>query len=300
MKELKLDDICSGNCYHICTNGLETNVIIRDRKDFTIAHNYLALSGWQTQIRIMAFTIMSNHVHVLVSCSGREQAEKFIRLFKRLYSTHLFNEYNMSNTLRGIKDSITLIDDISYFRSCVAYILRNALCARICKKVEDYPWSSYSCYFSETKQNSKKISDLGPRQRREILKTRQDLRQCPYLIGDDRKIDAKSFVCYEVVEKSFLNSGKYFLSCLGNCNDAKMEYEMTYKPHISINDVELTEIIEKIVQTKYYGKRISELTHSEKCSTIKQIYFNNKASIPQLSRILRLPKDLIRQILNQI
>lgn len=300
MKNIELKDLFSGNCYHVCTNGHETPAIIMDEEDFKVAHNYLALAGWKIGIENLVYTIMTNHVHILVICKDRNLAVKYIRLFKRLYSTHLLNKYGMSDTLKGTEDSISLIDSISYFRNCVAYILRNALCARICRRIEDYPWCSYSCYFNDTSSKDlRKISETGVCETRRILKTRQNLSNCPYLINSEGMIEAKSFVRYDIVEKAFLNSGRFFLTSLGTCNDAKMEYEMTFKPLVRVNDKELSEVIDTLVRKRFEGKKISELSQSEKCSIIKNIYFNNKTTVPQLSRILGLQKDLITHILSR-
>ena len=202
--------------------------------------------------------------------------------------------------MRGIEDSISLIDSISYLRNCVAYILRNALCARVCRRIEDYPWSSYSCYFNtDIPLTSRRIHELGECERRVLLRTRQDLSGCPHTVSTDGMIEARSFVRHDIVEKAFLNSGRFFLTSLGTCNDAKMEYEMTFKPLVRVNDKELSEVIDVLVGKRFGGKKISELSQSEKCSIIKNIYFNNKTTIPQLSRILGLQKDLIAHILSR-
>ena len=300
MKKIELIDLFDKNCYHICTNGHETPTIIMNEEDFKVAHNYLALAGWKTGIEILAYVIMTNHVHILVVSNDRNQAIKYIRLYKRLYSTYLLHKYKMPNTLRGIEDSISLIDSISYFRNCVAYILRNALCARVCRRIEDYPWSSYSCYFNtDIPLTSRRIHELGECERRVLLRTRQDLSGCPHTVSTDGMIEARSFVRHDIVEKAFLNSGRFFLTSLGTCNDAKMEYEMTFKPLVRVNDKELSEVIDVLVGKRFGGKKISELSQSEKCSIIKNIYFNNKTTIPQLSRILGLQKDLIAHILSR-
>ena len=299
MKKIELKDLFSGNCYHVCTNGQETQTIVMDKEDFKVAHNYLALAGWKTGIEILAFVIMSNHVHIMIICKDRNLAVRYIRSFKKLYSMYLSQKYDMSEALRGIEDSISLIDSISYFRNCVAYILRNALCARICKRIEDYPWSSYPCYFNmQAHEGAGRISDLRIRERRMVLKTRMDLSECPYRVNSEGMIEAKSFVRYDIVEKAFASSGKFFLASLGTCNDAKMEYEMTCKPLVRVNDKELAEVIEALTEKRFEGKKISGLTQSQKCSIIKNIYFNNKTTIPQLSRILGLPKGIVRQILS--
>lgn len=299
MKNIELTDMFSGNCYHVCTNGQETPAIIMDNEDFKVAHNYLALAGWKTGIVTLVYTIMSNHVHILIICKDRNQAVRYIKSFKKLYSMYLSQKYNMSAVLRGIEDSISLIDSLAYFRNCTAYILRNALCARICRRVEDYPWSSYPCYFSmPANERARRISDLGARERRRILKTRMDLAGCPYIVNSEGIIEARSFVRQDIVEKAFGYSGKFFLACLGTCNDAKMEYEMTCRPLVRVDDKELADVIEALAEKKFAGRKISGLSQSEKCSIIKNIYFNNKTTIPQLSRILGLSKAVIRQILS--
>jgi len=192
MKNIELKDLFSGNCYHVCTNGQETPTIIMDKEDFKVAHNYLALAGWKTGIEVLAYIIMSNHVHIMIICKDRNLAVRYIRSFKKLYSMYLSQKYDMSEALRGIEDSISLIDSISYFRNCVAYILRNALCARICKRIEDYPWSSYPCYFNmQAHEGAGRISDLGIRERRRVLKTRMDLSECPYRVNSEGMIEAK-------------------------------------------------------------------------------------------------------------
>ena len=298
MRNLELKDIFAGNCYHICTNGQESPVIMKCDDDYKVALNYLALLGWKYGIGILAYCLMSNHVHILIICRNREEAQRFIRSFKRLYSAYLLNRYGQSDTLRGIKDSITLIDSVQYLRNCIAYILRNGLSAGICMRIEDYPWSSHSCYFNTANSDQyRKVEDLGEREKRSMFKTRQNLKGCPYLIDRTGKILDRSFVRHDLVEKAFNNSGKFFLLTLGICNDAQMEYEMACRPLIGVNDGELIRIAERTASERFKGRSIPDLSSKERCSMIKTLYFNNKTTIPQLSRILGLPRALVTQIL---
>lgn len=298
MKTIRLEDLFDGNCYHICTNGEESPIIMRDKEDFRTAVNYLAIAAWKTRTIIVAFCLMSNHIHTMSICSNRAQAERFIKLFKQLYSTHLKRKYGMNKALHKIQDSISLIDNIQYFRNCIAYILRNSISAKVCRKTEDYPWSSYFCYFRDSNDDCISISSMGPREIRRILKTRPDLDGCPFSIDSEGMISPRSFVAFEIVEKAFINSGRLFLFHLGTCNDALMEYEMACKPLIGVNDTELLRATEKIAANRFRGKTIAELTNQQKCSIIKTVFFNNKTSIPQLSRVLGLPRDIISRILS--
>lgn len=109
------------------------------------------------------------------------------------------------------------------------------------------------------------MSDMTFIQKRRMLKTGLDLRDCPFRLDDDGLITLGSFVRSDIVERVYRRSGKSFMYYLGCCNDARMEYE---------------------------------LTSAEKCSILKHLFFNNKTSVPQLSRVLGLPRKLIQRIMS--
>ena len=119
MEDMDLKALYDGNFYHVCTNGLEQVTLLKDEEDFRTAWNYLALSAWRIGVEIVAFTLMSNHVHEILACKDASDANTAIKLF--------------------------------YMKNCIAYILRNAVCARICARPEDYRWASYACCSSTTR-----------------------------------------------------------------------------------------------------------------------------------------------------
>ena len=296
---MELHELINGNCYHICTNGQGTPTLLKDEEDFRTACVYLALVSWKLKVDILAYIVMSNHFHVMTMTEDRRNAKRFIKAYKQKLSLFLRGKYGTEKILKGVADSITLVDSIKYFQNCVAYILRNALCAKICRRLEDYPWSSYSAYFTKTDdEGDLMISSLGARERKQILKSRDDLSGCPYRLDKNGNIVNKSFIKTDIVETAFKNSSRSFLYSLGTCNDMKMEYELAMKPLLNVNDTEMAGIAEELAATRFAGKAISELTNSNKCAMIKTLYYNNKTTIPQLSRILGLPRDIIAHALD--
>lgn len=186
MKEINLKALYKGNFYHVCTDGLEQVTLLKDEEDFKVAWNYLALSAWRTGVEVVTFTLMSNHVHELLACQDECQADKAIKLFKKLLSTFLRRKYGLSQILHETTDCISLIDTEQYMKNCIAYILRNAVCARICSK-------------------------LGFTQKRNLLRTGMNLNSCPYELDETGLIILESFVRSDIVEKVYRNSGKSFL-----------------------------------------------------------------------------------------
>lgn len=301
MRELSLKDLFDGNFYHISTEGLEQVTLLKDEEDYRIAWNYLALVAWRTGVDVVAFVLMSNHIHTLLACRDVLQAKKAINLFKQLLSTYLRNKYGMSNAMHNSSDSISLIDSIKYLRNCIAYIFRNPISARICLKPEDYKWSSYhSCFKPSTVGgNAKRVSDLKFVERRKLLRTGQNLAECPLLVDDEGYVTLGSFVRNDIVANAFWNSGKSFMFHLGSCNDAKTEYELVYQPMIEATDTDMYDSVSKYVASRFRNKTISDLTTSEKCSILKPLFFNHKTTVPQLSRIIGLPRELVRKMFLQ-
>ena len=299
MKEITLEELYDGNFYHVCTEGLETDVIVRDDEDFVVARNYLALSSWKTKVFVVAFCIMSNHVHILVGAKNRKLTLAYIRHFKQIYSTYLHNKYGLDNALKGQLESIAIISDIKYLRNCIAYILRNAVSAKICRKVDDYPWSSYGAYFKDGEfRKDLPLATLKGRLRKKVLRTRMNLDGCPYRIYEDGNISVESFVRIDMVHRAFNNSGKLFLYYLGCCNDSQMEYEFANRPLMTSSDCDLLSVAEGIAVKRFKGKGISMWTSSEKCSMLKHLFFNYRSTIPQLSRVMGLSRELVRKVLS--
>lgn len=301
MKELRLKDLHDGNLYHVCTEGLEQTTLMMDDEDYRVSWNYLALAAWRTGVEIVAFVLMSNHIHELITCQDKQQAEKAIKLYKQLLGQYLKSKYGLTRILHGSHDSIVCIDTIQYLMNCIAYIFRNPVSAKICKRPGDYMWSSYTSCFNDHSNRTivRKVSELGFSKKRSMLRTAMDLTSCPYSIDDNGMITLDSFVRNDIVEKAFWNSGKSFLYHLGCCNDAMMEYELVYQPLMNVSDGEMHRMITRHVAERFRGRAISELSVSEKCSILKSLFFSHNTTIPQLSRIIGLPRELVRKILSQ-
>lgn len=295
-----MKDLFDGNFYHISTEGLEQVTLLKDEEDYRVAWNYLALVAWRTGVDIVAFVLMSNHIHTLLACRDIIQARKAIALFKQLLSTYLRNKYGVSHVLHNSSDSISLIDSIKYLRNCIAYIFRNPISARICTKPEEYKWSSYhSCFRSAACGNARNMADMKYRERRQVMHSSRNLSECPLLVDDDGYVTLDSFVRNDIVSNAFLNSGKSFMYHLGSCNDAKTEYELVYQPMREVTDNDMYEEVSRYVAVRFRDKAISDLTTAEKCSILKALFFNHKTTVPQLSRIIDLPRELVRKMLLQ-
>ena len=78
----------------VTTDHLTDRIWFRDEEDFKVGMNLVAILACSFPVEILAFTLMSNHVHFVLAGSY-EQAERFINEFKRRYAQHVRKKYGM-------------------------------------------------------------------------------------------------------------------------------------------------------------------------------------------------------------
>ena len=87
------------NFWLVTTDHLEDGLWFRDEKDFIVAMNLVAVMALGGKVSVLAFILMSNHLHFVLEGS-RENALRFINSFKRRYSMYLRRKYGVKEFLR--------------------------------------------------------------------------------------------------------------------------------------------------------------------------------------------------------
>ena len=317
------------NYYHLCTEGLSETVMFRDNEDYVTGINYLAVCQIalnqtalnqtalnQTapnqiapnQIEIIAFCLMSNHLHI-VAKGERAILKKFIISFKRRYSMWLARKYNEHKILHRTTFTIKEIDSTEYLKQVIAYVLRNPIAAGINVSPFQYKWSSASCYFRQKdetfpqKNGTFRQKDIGGKKDqtgltgnkiRRIFKTRTLIFDGINII-EGEMADLTSFVKFTEVEAIFKTSRvlMYFMS---KDNDNEIELEMNTLKKVSYNDSTVINAIRQICEKKFQTSQINALGIHEKCSLVKYMKKNFNSSPKQIARILSLRLQTIAQI----
>ena len=74
--------------YLVTTSHLESATLFRENADFIVGMNAVPLIAAYTGVVIVAFILMSNHVHFILYCTY-SQALDFINGYKKHYSFYL-------------------------------------------------------------------------------------------------------------------------------------------------------------------------------------------------------------------
>ena len=136
--------------YHIMLRGINQQQIFEDEEDYQkfieIIKNYQAICEY----KIFAYCLMGNHVHLLMEF----KKEPIEQAFKRIGSKYVY-WYNVKYQRKGhlFQDRFKSepVDDDPYFLTVIRYIHQNPVKAGLCKKVEEYKYSSYGEYLNGSK-----------------------------------------------------------------------------------------------------------------------------------------------------
>jgi putative transposase len=135
--------VLPGYPHHVVQRGHNKQVVFADRRDYYRYLATLAEFKGELGIKVYAWCLMTNHVHLLLAPSD---ASGLGRLMKRLSGrqTRYFNRMEQrSGTLWEGRYKSSLVQSDSYLLACCRYIELNPVRARMVAAAEDYPWSSY-------------------------------------------------------------------------------------------------------------------------------------------------------------
>ena len=135
--------VCAeGYPHHITQRGNNKDTIFFDDEDRRFYLDVLQRYVKRYGLKIHAYCLMDNHVHVLAVPEKETSLARGIGGTSLLYTQHINRKYERSGRLWQNRFFSALVEEEPYLWAVMRYIERNPVRARIVKKAEDYPWSS--------------------------------------------------------------------------------------------------------------------------------------------------------------
>jgi len=128
---------------HAIQRGNNRQAIFFDEADYRFYLDCLKKAAEKYDCLIHAYVLMTNHVHLLITPEHRESLSRFFQYVGRFYVAYINKTYDRTGTLWEGRFKASLIEEDQYLLSCYRYIELNPVRARMVKRPEDYPWSSY-------------------------------------------------------------------------------------------------------------------------------------------------------------
>lgn len=147
-----------GALYHVIVRGNQRQRVFFGPADH---HRYLQLLGKKSQehsIKIYAYCLMPNHVHLLVEQSADRPLSKFMQGLQTAYTKFFNIKHKKSGHLFQGRYKAFLVERENYLLELVRYIHLNPFRGKLEEKVGDYPWTSHGQYVGKEKRPRARVA----------------------------------------------------------------------------------------------------------------------------------------------
>ena len=282
--------------YLVSTDHMSEALWFKDDEDFKAGMNQVAVVTSLTGTTVLAFSLMSNHVHFVLQ-STREDAETFINRFKQAYSYYYWKKYGEKKFLRrNAVDFQRLEANGESLERGLAYTQMNPVAANICSHPSGYRWGTGDAFFRERPARGLRLGDLSLREQARILHSRVRLNP-EWILSEDGYILPESYVPTKFVEKVFRTPARfnYFLN-----NSSKAKARMSQKELAlpSFRDQTILAALPDLCRGLFRVDNPHLLSEEQLAELSRQLRFRFSADIHQIARILGKPYAEIVRLLN--
>lgn len=156
--------------WHLYTLGKETSIIFSDDDDYRYSMNQMAkCSSEFPELAIVAFELMSNHLHIVLTGE-----EKRVNDFFAVFRHRLVRYFAKRNVVLTDEFKMTLkkIKDLASLRNVIVYVNRNGYVVQPNYTPFSYPWGTGFCYFNMEAKGLPLLKNMTYRDLRKFFKSR--------------------------------------------------------------------------------------------------------------------------------
>ena len=136
--------------YHVTQRGNRRDNVFFDNEGRQRYLEWLREYSRKHGLKILAYCLMTNHVHLVVVPINRETLERVMRPLHMRYAQYVNKAMGWSGHLWQGRFFSSALDD-RYFWTAVRYVERNPVRARLVDKAADYIWSSAAAHCGRKK-----------------------------------------------------------------------------------------------------------------------------------------------------
>lgn len=281
----------SGPFFHLYTSPLENDVLMDCDEDRTVILNMIALVSREVNLEVLAYALMSNHLHIIFKGAVLNGNAFFDLLVKRL--KRYLSGKGKAKCISKVCCGIQAITTLKQFRDEIAYVIRNPFVVRDDINLFAYQWCSGFLYFNSllSFRNGIPAAELSYRDRRRITRSADMvLPEGLWVSGD--LILPESFVNYRLVESLFGSARKFLFWVLKNI-EAQVELANMYGESASVSDDEMFLLSRQMCERQFGVKTPQELPESQQKELAVLLRNRYHASNGQLCRLTGLSKSKV-------
>lgn len=282
----------------VTTDHLSDRLWFKDTQDFVVAMNIVAVLSLRMNVSILAFILMSNHVHFVLA-EDKAKALKFITEFKRLFSWYLTNKYGKREQLR--RNDVDIRELSAYDESlerAIAYVQMNCVAAGLCLSPTDYRWGSGNCFFRASTVNGTPARTLSRRKIRALTHSTEVIPE-DWLFSQEGYILPDCYIARDFVQSLFRKPQRmlYFLE---HSSKAAKRLSLSEQDIPSFKDQTIVAAIPDLCRALFRKNSFKELNPTEQTELLRQLRRRFSSNINQLCRITGLEYADAAKLLDSI
>ena len=280
----------------VTTDHLEEGLWFREEEDFKVGMNYVATLAAEAFVSILAFILMSNHVH-FVLVGTEEDARELINEFKRRFAQYLQSKYGTAKFLKRNRADVRAVpSEDEAIERAIAYVMMNCVAANICAHPTQYRWGSGSLYFNEALPGGIRADSCSKRKLFNLLHSKAEL-PGHWLLSEDGYVLPASYVNKDWVEKLYRNPSRmeYFLR---NSSKARRRLEPGSETQASFRDQTILAAVPELCRSLFGTPSFQDLSEEQQKEVLRQLRFRFSAHVHQLARVVGLSYDAAARMLD--
>ncbi len=284
----------AGRMFHLSTTPIEDEIVFATESEYIIVNNLIALAISCSKVVLLAFAIMSNHLHLILEGESGDCLVFFENLMFRLQK--VFARHGRGGIINRMKPGLVSIDNLKQFRDELAYVIRNPFVVRVDVNPFSFRWCSGFLYFNPFLHlGGIPASHLKGRALREFVHTREDVTVPETILVENGVANPASFVDYKKVESFFDNARQYVMWVLKNV-EGQVETASRHGECPQLNDEEVQRLAISLCRSIFKAdspKRLSEENKKRLAVRLKRDYYPSNG---QLARSVNLSPDVINSL----
>jgi hypothetical protein len=129
--------------YHVCLSAGPDGVLCREDEDYIRLINCIAVAAYYSGSFLLAYVVMSNHVHI---CVRTDDLRRFNKRCRCMYTRYFNYKYARRGRLGGTPHVVEL-KGLHHILTAIAYILRNPMHHGVSATPFGYKYSSVNAIF---------------------------------------------------------------------------------------------------------------------------------------------------------
>jgi len=288
--------------FHLSLEGLDNRILCREDADYDLFVKVICVCARRKNVILVMYVVVSNHAHCVLLARSQTDADAFGEEVKRMISMHFCRKYGVGSAMQGIDVKAIWLDNDSYLRNAIAYVIRNAM-DNGAIRIQDYAWTGFRGIFCGGKVSGKgtliRVCNLSKRERRAIMHTDDDLRDVRWLLNDRLELEPVTICDWRYVEAAYKNDQSFFMRMVGSVNCSEMGNKLVDAPRVKRRDIELFRSVNEISQS-WFQESVDKLSMNKKAKLLTYVAHSFRTDPSQLARVFSLDREDVLRMLSRI